>query len=96
MPQIVCQSWRDTKPRQSSLAGCSLSAAIFRIKRAPAWTAKLGFVIAPTAGWLTLLIPVADVFAIITFVGFAGFWVWMIALGVILWRSPDESVDALG
>jgi hypothetical protein len=65
------------------------SAAILRTRRAPGWIAWLGFAIALTAGWFTLLIPVADAFGIITFVGFAGFWVWMVALGVALWRSPQ-------
>ena len=68
------------------------SAAILRTDRAPGWIAWLGFAIAPTAGWFTLLIPVADVFGIVTFVGFAGFWVWMVALGIVLWRLRDPDV----
>jgi hypothetical protein len=64
------------------------SAAILRTKRAPGWTAWLGFAIALTAGWFTLLIPVAGVFGVVTLVGFVGFWIWMVRLGVVLWRSP--------
>jgi hypothetical protein len=64
------------------------SAAILKTGRAPEWTAWLGFAIALTAGWFTLLIPVADVFGVVTLVGFVGFWIWIVRLGVVLWCSP--------
>jgi hypothetical protein len=72
----------------AGIAVALFSVGILRTRYAPRWVAWLGLAIALTAGWLPLLTPFADVFAIVAFVGFAGFWVWMTALGVVLWRSP--------
>jgi len=44
-----------------------------------------------TGGWLTLLSPVAEVFELVTFIGFVGFWVWMAAMGVAVWRTPEQT-----
>ena len=44
-----------------------------------------------TGGWFLLLMPLAEVLGIVSFVvGFPGFLVWMVATGIILWRSPES------
>lgn len=50
--------------------------------------AWLGFITAVVGAWLTLLGPVSEVFEIISTLGF-GFYVWMIVMGVVLWRAPE-------
>jgi len=45
------------------------SAAMLRTELAPRWVAFLGFAVAITAGWGTLLLPFGEVFAIVPFVG---------------------------
>ena len=65
------------------------SAAMLRARAAPRWVAWLGFAVAFSAGLFTLLMPLAEVFGIVAFVvGFPAFLVWMVAAGIILWRSP--------
>jgi hypothetical protein len=64
------------------------SAAILRTKLAAEWVGWLGFAVAVTAGWLTLLVRVSDVFGFLSFVGFVGFLVWLVAVGLRLWRWP--------
>ena len=68
------------------------SFAILRTKLASKWVAWLGFLGAVVGGWLTFLGPVSEVFEIISTLGF-GFFIWMIVMGVVLWRTP-ESVNA--
>ena len=70
------------------------SAAILRTKVAPAWVAWLGFAVAILDGWFTLLGPAAEIFEIITFIVFPGFWVWMVAMGVAVWRAPNPDTAA--
>ena len=65
------------------------SAAMLRTKLAPRWVAFLGFAVAITAGWATLLLPFGEVFVIVNFVGAIGFLVWMVAVGIKLWRAPE-------
>ena len=67
------------------------SLAILRTTVAPKWVAWLGFLVAVLAGWFTLLGPVAEVFEIIELIGTVGFFVWMVALGVALWRAPEPA-----
>ena len=65
------------------------SAAMLRTELVPRWIAFLGFAVAITAGWGTLLLPLGEVFAIVPFVGTIGFLVWLVALGIKLWRAPE-------
>ena len=62
---------------------------MLRTKLAPRWVAFLGFAVAITAGWATLLLPFGEVFVIVNFVGTIGFLVWMVAVGIKLWRAPE-------
>ena len=64
------------------------SLAILRTAIAPKWIAWLGFLAALLGGWVTLLGPAAEVFE---FISFIGFMVWMIAIGVALWRAPEPA-----
>ena len=67
------------------------SIAILQTGVVARWVGWLGIVIAFFDGWLTLLIPVSEVFEVITFVLFPGFWIWMIAVGVTALRTPISS-----
>jgi hypothetical protein len=63
------------------------SIAILRTAISPRWIAWLGFVVALLGGWFTVLGQVDAVFEMLSFIGFVGFWVWMAAMGVVLWRA---------
>ena len=65
--------------------------AILRTKIASKWVAWLGFLGAVVGGWLTFLIPVSEVFEGISIIGGLAFLVWMIVMGVVLWRTPEPS-----
>ena len=67
------------------------SLAILGTAVVPKWVGWLGIVVAVLAGWLSLLGPAISVFEVIGLVGFIGFWVWMIAMGVSLWRIPEPA-----
>ena len=67
------------------------SLAILRTGFTYRWVAWLGIPIAVLGGWLTLLIPLSEVFEIITFIVFPAFWVWMVVVGVALWRAPEPA-----
>jgi hypothetical protein len=69
------------------------SIAVLRTALSSRWIAWLGFVVAVLGGWLTILGPVAEAFETLTFLGFAGFWVWMAAMGVAVWRAPETATD---
>jgi len=66
------------------------SLAILRTGFARRWVAWLGFPVAVIGGWLTLLVPLSEAIEAITFLGFVGFWVWMVAVGLALWRAPER------
>lgn len=66
------------------------SLAIPHTSVAPRWVARLGVFVAVAGGWFTLLAPVAEVFELINFVGFVAFWVWMVAMGLAVWRVPER------
>src|SRR3954469_8326059 len=62
------------------------------------WIGWLGFVVALFAGWLGAFAPLSGVIDGLTFLGFAGFFIWIAAMGVALLRraaTPDESVPAI-
>jgi len=63
--------------------------AILRTNIAPKWVAWLGFFAAAIGGWLTFLRPVTDVIEITELFGGLGYFVWMIVMGVVLWRAPE-------
>ena len=90
---MVCVSYlhSNTCPFSHTLLGIGVllfSLAILRTAIAPKWIAWLGFLAALLGGWVTLLGPAAEVFE---FIGFIGFMVWMIAIGVALWRAPEPA-----
>ncbi len=64
------------------------SAAMLRERLGPRWIAWLGFAIALTQGVSLLLVSVPEAFGIVGLVSFVGFVVWMVAAGIVLWRSP--------
>lgn len=66
------------------------SAGMLRSRLAPRWVAWLGFVVALTGGWLTLLTPLAEVFSIGNVVALPGFMIWMVATGITVWRLPES------
>ncbi|MCH9009337.1 MAG: hypothetical protein IIC21_01770 [Chloroflexi bacterium] len=51
--------------------------------------AWLGLFAAILGGWITFLRPVSDVFEIIELVGDLGLFIWMVVMGVVLWRAPE-------
>ena len=63
--------------------------AILRIAVAPRWVAWLGLFAAILGGLITFLRPVSDVFEIIELVGDLGLFIWMVVMGVVLWRAPE-------
>jgi len=65
------------------------SIAILRTGVAPRWVAWSGIFAAIARGWITFLRPVSEVFEIIELVGGLGFFVWMVVMGVVLWRAPE-------
>ena len=67
------------------------SLVILRTSVVTKWIGWLGILVAILGGWLALLGPTSDVFETIGFIGFIGFWVWMIAMGVALLRLPEPA-----
>ena len=67
------------------------SLAILRTGFAPRWVAWLGLPVALLDGWLTLVAPFSEVAEVINFLVFPAFWVWMVAVGLALWRLPETS-----
>lgn len=67
------------------------SLGVLRTKMAPRWVAWLGFAVAVLAGWVTLLGPVAEVFELIELIGLVALIVWMVAMGVAVWRAPEPA-----
>ena len=63
--------------------------AILHTKIAPKWVAWLGFFAAVTGGWVTFLSPVSEVFEFIELIGGIGFFVWIVTMGIVLWRAPE-------
>ena len=68
--------------------------AILRTAVAPRWVAWLGLFAAIAGGWFTFLRPVSEVFEIIELVGGLGFFVWMVVMGVVLWRAGAQDETA--
>ncbi|HZO67112.1 MAG TPA: hypothetical protein VFB74_19095, partial [Kribbellaceae bacterium] len=64
------------------------SLAIILTRVLPRWIGWLGLAVAVLAGWLGLLGPASSVIEGIASLGFIGFFVFMLSLGVALLRRP--------
>jgi len=69
--------------------------AIIRTQALPRWIGWLGILVGVLAGWLGLLSPASGVIEGIASIGFIGFFVFMLSMGVAILRRRDtrESVD---
>ena len=75
--------------------------AILQTRRLPRWIGWLGVLVGVLAGWIGLLTSVAEIFEGISTIGFLGFFVFMVSIGVaILRRKGDrrqsDDVDQTG
>jgi len=62
------------------------AAAILITRALPRWIGWLGLVVGFLAGWLGLLGPASQVIANVSSLGFIGFFVFMLAMGIALLR----------
>ena len=62
--------------------------AIFETRALPLWIGWLGLFVGAVAGWLGLLSPASSVIEGITTLGFLGFFVFMVSMGVAILRRP--------
>jgi hypothetical protein len=69
--------------------------AIFRTRALPRWIGWLGILVGVLAGWLGLLAPASGVIEGVSGIGFIGFFVFMLSMGVAILRRHDtrQSVD---
>jgi len=69
--------------------------AILRTRALPRWIGWLGILVGVLAGWLGLLSPASGVIEGISGIGFIGFFVFMLSMGVAILRRRDtrQSVD---
>jgi hypothetical protein len=69
--------------------------AILTTRALPRWIGWLGILVAVLAGWLGLLSPASDVIGGISSIGFVGFFVFMLGMGIgLLRRPPARSRDS--
>jgi hypothetical protein len=69
--------------------------AILTTRQLPRWIGWLGLVVAVLAGWLGLLGPASSVLEAVSGLGFVGFFVFMLSMGVaMLRRDRHEPVIA--
>ncbi len=64
--------------------------AILKTRLLARWIGWLGIFVAVVAGWLGALSPTSGVIDGITFVGFAGFFLWMLVMGIALLRTESR------
>jgi len=69
------------------------SLAILTTRALPRWIGWLGLAVGFLAGWLGLLSPASDVIEGISSLGFVGFFVFMLSMGIALLRRRTK-VDA--
>ena len=71
--------------------------AILRTRALPRWIGWLGLLVGLLAGWLGLLSPSSDVIEGISSIGFLGFFVFMLSMGIAILRRHDnrQSIDHL-
>jgi len=63
--------------------------AILRTRALPRWIGWLGILVGVLAGWLGLLSPASGVIEGISSIGFIGFFVFMLSMGLAILRRPD-------
>jgi hypothetical protein len=71
--------------------------AILMTRALPRWIGWLGLLVGALAGWLGLFSPASSVIASISNIGFIGFFVFMLSMGIaLLWRRSrvDEVSQA--
>lgn len=64
------------------------AAAILSTRALPRWIGWLGLVVGVLAGWLGLLSPISGVIEGLSGLGFIGFFVFMLSMGVAILRGP--------
>ena len=67
------------------------AAAILITRALPRWIGWLGLVVGFLAGWLGLLAPASPVIANVSSLGFIGFFVFMLAMGIALLRRRPKA-----
>jgi hypothetical protein len=67
------------------------AAAILITRALPRWIGWLGLVVGFLAGWLGLLGPASQVIANVSSLGFIGFFVFMLAMGIALLRRRPKA-----
>lgn len=65
--------------------------AILRTRALPRWIGWLGLLVGILAGWLGLLSPASGVIEGISSIGFIGFFVFMLSMGVAILRRRDRA-----
>jgi hypothetical protein len=64
--------------------------AILTTRALPRWIGWLGLLVGALAGWLGLLSPASSVIASISNIGFIGFFVFMLSMGIALLRRRSK------
>jgi hypothetical protein len=64
--------------------------AILNTRALPRWIGWLGLLVGALAGWLGLLSPASSVIASISNIGFIGFFVFMLSMGIALLRRRSR------
>ncbi len=60
--------------------------AVLQTRLLPRWIGWLGLAVGLLAGWVGMLAPVADVFEVPSTLGFFGFFVFLLAMGIAILR----------
>jgi len=66
------------------------AAAILTMRALPRWIGWLGILVGVLAGWLGLLSPASGVIESISSIGFIGFFVFMLSMGVAILRRHED------
>jgi LytS/YehU family sensor histidine kinase len=64
--------------------------AVLRTRALPRWIGWLGILVGALAGWLGLLSPASGVVESISSIGFIGFFVFMLSMGVAILRRHED------
>ena len=70
--------------------------AILQTRLLPRWIGWLGLAVGLLAGWVGMLSPVVEPFEVISTLGFLGFFVFVLAMGVAMLRSPVRRTAPAG
>jgi hypothetical protein len=68
--------------------------AILTTRVLPRWIGWLGLLVGALAGWLGLLSPASSVIVDISSIGFIGFFVFMLSMGIALLRRRSSLDEA--